>query len=55
LQVDGKTIEAANRRSFQTAGFARQTDRYDIVVTGAAYRFVITSEPENRQRGPIGR
>jgi hypothetical protein len=50
-QVDGKTIEAADKQPFQSPSFARQADRYDVELTGGAYRFVIATEPENRRRG----
>jgi uncharacterized membrane protein len=51
LQVDGKSIEATDKQPIQSPGYAREADRYDIELTGGAYRFVIATEPEIRHRG----
>jgi uncharacterized membrane protein len=55
LRVDGKSIEAAEEQPVQSPGFAREEDRYDIELTGGAYKFVIATEPEIRHRGIAGR
>lgn len=55
LQVDGKSIEATDKQPFQSPDFARDTDRYDIELTGAAYQFVVATEPETRHRGSARR
>jgi uncharacterized membrane protein len=55
LQVDGKSIEATDKQPIQSAGFAREADRYYIEVAGSAYQFVIATEPEVRHRRGAGR
>jgi hypothetical protein len=55
LQVDGRSIEATDKEPFQSAGFAREADRYDIEVVGSGYVFVIATDPEIRHRGSTGR
>jgi hypothetical protein len=54
LQLDGKSIEATDKLPIQSPGYAREVDRYDIELTGGAYRFVIATEPEIRHRGSAG-
>jgi hypothetical protein len=51
LRVDGKSIEAADKQPIQSPGFDREADRYDIELTGGAYKVVIATEPEIRHRG----
>jgi uncharacterized membrane protein len=51
LQVDGKSIEASDKQPIESPGFAQEADRYDIELTGGAYRFVIATEPAVRRRG----
>lgn len=55
LQVDGKSIEATDEEPFQSPGFAREADRYDIELAGSGYVFVIATEPEIRHRGSTSR
>lgn len=55
VQLDGTSIEVSDKQPFQSPGFARETNRYDIEITGYAYKFVVASEPEIRQRGGAGR
>jgi hypothetical protein len=55
LRVDGKSIEANDGQPIQSPDFAREADRYDIELTGGAYKFVIATEPEIRHRGGAGR
>lgn len=52
LEVDGKSIEATDKQPIQSPGYAREADRYDIVLAGGVYRFVIGTEPEIRSRPP---
>jgi hypothetical protein len=54
LQVDGRSIEATDE-PFQSPGFAREADRYDIELAGSGYVFVIATEPEIRHRSSTGR
>jgi uncharacterized membrane protein len=54
LQIDGKAIESTDKQPFQSPDFARDSDRYDIELTGSAYQFVIATEPEVRRRGGAG-
>ena len=55
VQLDGKSIEVSDKQPFQSPGFAREANRYDIEITGYAYQFVVASEPEIRHRGGAGR
>ena len=55
LRVDGKSIEATDEQPIQSPGIAREADRYDIELTGGAYKVVIATEPEIRHRGSAGR
>jgi TMEM175 potassium channel family protein len=55
LQLDGKSIDATDELPIQSAGYAREADRYDIELTGDAYGFVIATEPEIRHRDTAGR
>jgi hypothetical protein len=55
LLVDGKSIEANDEQPIQSPGIGREADRYDIELTGGAYKVVIATEPEIRQRRSAGR
>ncbi len=55
LQVDGKSIELTDGKPFESPGFAREADRYDIEITGGAYQFVVAAESEIRHRGGASR
>jgi uncharacterized membrane protein len=55
VQLDGKSIEVSDKQPFQSPGFAREANRYDIEITGYAYQIVVASEPEIRDRGSAGR
>jgi hypothetical protein len=48
-------MEATDLEPFQSPGFARDADGYDIEVAGSGYVFVIATEPEIRHRGSSGR
>ena len=55
LQVDGKSIEMSANQPFESPGFAQESDRYEIEITGGAYQFVLATEPDIRHRGSAGR
>jgi hypothetical protein len=55
LRVDGKSIEATDKQPIESRDFARETDRYDIELTGAAYQCVVATEPETHDRGSARR
>jgi uncharacterized membrane protein len=55
LQVDGRSIEGTDQEPFESPGFAREADRYDIEVAASGYVFVIGTEPEIRHRRSTGR
>lgn len=55
VRLDGKSIEVSDKQPFQSPGFAREANRYDIEIAGYAYQFVVASEPEIHHRGSAGR
>jgi uncharacterized membrane protein len=54
LRVDGKSIEATDQQPIQSPRIARDAGRYDIELTGGAYKVVIATEPDIRHRGNTG-
>lgn len=45
LQVDGKSIEAADEKPVQSPDYVEAADRYDLELAGGANQFVLATEP----------